>query len=165
MPQLWKKISVRKKSDWTAVLQPGDGGRSSVVRALEFKSKTLGSIPWWGRVQGSFSIPLSQLLCRLVCAWPPFACMACTQICAHVIVKVLFLYYCKTSPLEKINNEVKSECAICTVRLQCCQYHILRSSTTTFTFDDLLHNTPEPNSIHLHYNKSLTSCEANMHSK
>ena len=41
--------------------------------------KTLGSIPWWGRVRGRFSIPPSQLLCRLVCAWPPFMCTARTR--------------------------------------------------------------------------------------
>ena len=46
--------------------------------------KTLGSIPWRGRVWNGFSIPPSQLLCRFVCAWPPFLCTACTQICVHV---------------------------------------------------------------------------------
>ena len=30
--------------------------------------KTLGSIPWRGRVRDSFSVSPSQLLCRLVCA-------------------------------------------------------------------------------------------------
>ena len=30
--------------------------------------KTLGSIPWRGRVTNRFSVPPSQLLCRLVCA-------------------------------------------------------------------------------------------------
>ena len=46
--------------------------------------KTLGSIPWWGRVRHIFSVPPTQLLCRLVCAWPPFVCAARTQICVHV---------------------------------------------------------------------------------
>ena len=46
--------------------------------------KTLGPIPWWGRVRTGFSIPPSQLLCRLVCAWPLFMCTTCTQICAHI---------------------------------------------------------------------------------
>ena len=40
-----------------------DGRRSSNANP-----KTLGSIPWRGRVSTSFSIPPSQLLCRLVCA-------------------------------------------------------------------------------------------------
>ena len=30
--------------------------------------ESLGSIPSWGRVRGSLSVPLSQLLCRLVSA-------------------------------------------------------------------------------------------------
>ena len=30
--------------------------------------KTLDSIPWWGGVRDSLSVPPSQLLCRLVCA-------------------------------------------------------------------------------------------------
>ena len=30
--------------------------------------KTLGLIPWWGRVSNSFMVPPSQLLRRLVCA-------------------------------------------------------------------------------------------------
>ena len=46
--------------------------------------KTLGSIPWWGRVRDNFSIPPSQLMCRLVCAWPPFVCTTHTQICVHI---------------------------------------------------------------------------------
>ena len=46
--------------------------------------KTLGSIPWRSRVRGSFSIPPSQLLRRIVCASPSFVCTARTHICAHV---------------------------------------------------------------------------------
>ena len=49
------------------------------------KPTTPGSIPrqaGWGTV--FLSLPPSQLLCRLVCAWPPFVCAARTQICAHV---------------------------------------------------------------------------------
>ena len=46
--------------------------------------KTLGSTPWWGRVRDSFSVPPSQLLCRLLCARLLFMCTAHTQICAHV---------------------------------------------------------------------------------
>ena len=49
--------------------------------------KTLGSIPLRGRVRDSFSqfYPSeSALVQRLVCAWPPFVCMAHTQICVHV---------------------------------------------------------------------------------
>ena len=44
----------------------------------------------WVQIPGgagweSFSIPPCQLLCRRVCAWPPFMCTArLTQICAHV---------------------------------------------------------------------------------
>ena len=40
--------------------------------------------PWRGGVKNSFSFPPSQLLCRLVCAWPPFVCMACTKLFACV---------------------------------------------------------------------------------
>ena len=46
--------------------------------------KTLGSIPWRGRVRDNFSVPPSQLLCRLLCAYPPFVCTAHTQMCPHV---------------------------------------------------------------------------------
>ena len=46
-----------------------------VVQSLECDNcnlKALGSIPWWGRVKHSnLSVPPSQLLCRLVCVWPP----------------------------------------------------------------------------------------------
>ena len=46
------------------------GGRSSVVDCQNSNLKTLGSIPWWGRVRNSFFLLSlqSQLLCRLVCA-------------------------------------------------------------------------------------------------
>ena len=37
--------------------------RSSVVERWTCNPKTLGSIPWWGRVRNSFSVPPSQLLC------------------------------------------------------------------------------------------------------
>ena len=43
-------------------------GCSSEVRGSEFKSEDPGFDPWRGRVRGSFSVPPSQLLCRLVCA-------------------------------------------------------------------------------------------------
>ena len=48
--------------------------------------KNLGLIPWRGKVCTSFYIPPSpsQLLCRLVCAWPPFVHATCTQIWIHV---------------------------------------------------------------------------------
>ena len=54
-----------------------DWGPSSVVRASELKSEDPGFDPLAG--QGE-----SQLLCRLVCAWPPFVCMAHSPICAYV---------------------------------------------------------------------------------
>ena len=44
--------------------------------------KTWVSSP--GGAGWSFSIPLSQLLCRLVCAQLPFVCMTRIQICVHV---------------------------------------------------------------------------------
>ena len=50
-----------------------------VAQWLERQScnpKTLGSIPWRRRVRDSES--------TLVCAWPPFVCTACTQMCVHV---------------------------------------------------------------------------------
>ena len=41
----------------------GGGGRRSVVRESEFKSYDLGfDPPWRGRINNSFSVPLSQLL-------------------------------------------------------------------------------------------------------
>ena len=46
--------------------------------------KTLGSILWRVRVRDSFSVPPSQLLYRLVCAWPHFMCTTHTQICVHI---------------------------------------------------------------------------------
>ena len=48
---------------------PG-GGRSSVVRASEFKSEDPGFDPMVGQGGGQdfFCIPARQLLCRLVCA-------------------------------------------------------------------------------------------------
>ena len=62
--------------------QTGDGAQWLV--SWNSNPKTLGLIPWWGRVRDSFSIPLSQLLCRLVCAWPPFVYSARTQtLCAR----------------------------------------------------------------------------------
>ena len=53
---------------------------------LSWKSnpKTLGSIPWRGKVRNSFSVPPSELLCTLARAWPPFVCTACIQICEYV---------------------------------------------------------------------------------
>ena len=46
--------------------------------------KTLGLIPWRGKVKNSFSVPPSRLLCRLICAGPLFVCTACNQICVYV---------------------------------------------------------------------------------
>ena len=60
-----------------------NGGRrgADVAQWLHHRNynpKTLGLIPWRGRVRNSF---LSlQLLCRRVSAWPPFV----TQTCVHV---------------------------------------------------------------------------------
>ena len=42
--------------------------------------KTLGSIPWRGRVRDNVSVPPGQLMCRIT----PFVCTERTQICAHV---------------------------------------------------------------------------------
>ena len=66
------------------VLYVGTGGRSSVVRASEFKSEDSGFDPLaGGMVRKSVSVPSGQLLRRLVCAWPPFVCKVRTQICTH----------------------------------------------------------------------------------
>ena len=51
------------------------------INKVQWYPKTLGSIHWWGRVRGRFSVPPSQLLCRLVCA---FVCTVRTHICAHI---------------------------------------------------------------------------------
>ena len=63
---------------WTSVLwvttAKGQLLMGDVAQWLERQTsnrKTLGSIPWLGRMRYSFSVPPSQLLCRLVCAWPP----------------------------------------------------------------------------------------------
>ena len=52
--------------------------------------KTLGSIPWSGRVKGSVFVSLRVNSCAdlytCASAWPPFECMARTQICAHATV-------------------------------------------------------------------------------
>ena len=53
------------------------------VRLLNFPNPLLGSIPCHLRVRGSFSVPPSQLLCRLVWVWPPFISTSHTQMCAH----------------------------------------------------------------------------------
>ena len=44
------------------------GKRCSVVRT----ASDFWSIPWRGKVGDSYSVPPSQLLCRLVCVWPTF---------------------------------------------------------------------------------------------
>ena len=50
-------------------------GCSSVVRESEFKSEDPGFDPMVGQGEEQvFCPPPSQLLCRLVCAWPPFVC-------------------------------------------------------------------------------------------
>ena len=69
------KVTTRERSVRIGMM--GD-----VVLWLERRNsnpKTLGSIPWWGRVRGSFSVPPSQLLCRLVRAVTLLVCMARTQ--------------------------------------------------------------------------------------
>ena len=48
--------------------------RTKLAQWLESRissPKTVGSIPWRSRVRNSFSVPPSQILCRLVCVWPP----------------------------------------------------------------------------------------------
>ena len=57
--------------------------------------KTLGSIPRWGKVRNSFSVLPGQLLCRHVCAWPPFVCTAHTQSCVCAQVKDPISICCK----------------------------------------------------------------------
>ena len=63
------------------------GGRSSVVERQTSSLKILGS--WRGRVMNGCSFPPSQLLCRLVCAWPPLVWTARTQICDGLEMCVL----------------------------------------------------------------------------
>ena len=58
---------------------------TSVVGLRNSIPKTLGSISWWSRVRDGVSIPPSQLLSRLVCAWPSSSCVLhAPTICAHV---------------------------------------------------------------------------------
>ena len=75
-------------SHWPAgrqsCLMTGDGRSSLVIECRNSNPTILGSIPWWGRVKDGFSVPPSQHLCRLLCAWPPFVCKAHTQMCVHV---------------------------------------------------------------------------------
>ena len=61
-----------------------DRGHGSVVECRTYNPNT-GFDPLVGKDEGQvFCLPPSQLLCWLVCAWPPFVCTACTQVCMHV---------------------------------------------------------------------------------
>ena len=64
---------------------PACRGCGSVVKESEIKSKDPGFDPLERQGRNSYSISLSQLLCRFVSAYPP-SCVqhACTHICAHI---------------------------------------------------------------------------------
>ena len=63
---------------------PRRGDVAQWLMCRDSNLSTLHSIPWWGRVRNIFFVPPSQLLCKLLCAWPPFVCAARTLICVHV---------------------------------------------------------------------------------
>ena len=102
---------------------PFDGRCSSMVRVADLYPKTLGSIPWQGRVRDSFSVSLSQLLCRLVCVWSPFVCMAHTHLCAHVteVENVLLLAHRANEIWKSISPQKVSLARDCF--LNCCEEH------------------------------------------
>ena len=55
-----------------------------MVKELEFKSEDAVFDPLAGQGElNGFSVPPSQLLCRLVCARPHFVCTAPPNLCAH----------------------------------------------------------------------------------
>ena len=92
--QLWQSHATQPKStpevvhnlsQFSLILGGGGGGGGGVARSVlwesEFKSEDPGFDPLTGaRVRSGFSVPPSQLLCRLVCAWATFMCTARTQI-------------------------------------------------------------------------------------
>ena len=82
----WLCLYIGSRRCWTErdwCWSMGDG-RSSVVKEWKLKSKVPG-FAGGGRVRNSFSLLPSQFLCRLVCAWPPYMCMARAQICARML--------------------------------------------------------------------------------
>ena len=83
----WTAVADWVRPHCAALCRLALGGRSSVViqNRRNSNTETLGSIPWRGAGSETvFSVPPSQLLCRVVCAWPPFVCTTRTQIGAHV---------------------------------------------------------------------------------
>ena len=61
-----------------------DGGRSSVVRASEFKSEDLGFDPLAGQVEGQFFYPSeSSLVQTCLCLTPLRVYGAHPNLCAH----------------------------------------------------------------------------------
>ena len=56
----------------------------------------------------NFSVSPSQRLCRLVCAWQPFLCIARTQVCVHI--KDSTSICCKKVSLTASGMETRKYC-------------------------------------------------------